>query len=64
MVQASQQWKRTNELIKEGRTNERASECIVLYYNGMFTRYLLQDLSDIQMEICEVDHLYLIMMYA
>ena len=61
---ASQQWKRTNELIKEGRTNECASECIVLYYNGMYTRSLLQDLSDIQMEICEVDHLYLIMMYA
>ena len=61
---ASQQWKRTNELIKEGRKNERASECIVLYYNGMYTRSLLQDLSDIQMEICEVDHLYLIMMYA
>ena len=39
----------TNELIKEGRTNERASECIVLYYNGMYTRSLLQDLSDIQM---------------
>ena len=61
---ASQQWKRTNVLIKEGRTNERESECIVLYYNGMYTRSLLQDLSDIQMEICEVDHLYLIMMYA
>ena len=42
---ASQQWKRTNELIKEGGTNERASECIVLYYNGMYTRSLLQQSS-------------------
>ena len=43
--------------MKEGWT-ERRSECIVLYYNGMSTRSLLQDLSEFQMEICEVDHQY------
>ena len=45
--------------MKEGWT-ERRSECIVLYYNGMSTRSLLQDLSEFQMEICEVDQQYLI----
>ena len=45
---------------KEGR-NEGTSECIVLYYNGMSTRFLLQDLFEFQMKICEGDHQYLIM---
>ena len=47
--------------MKEGWT-ERRSECIVLYYNGISTRSLLQDLSEFQMEICEVDHQYLIIL--